>query len=111
MIPDYKLFNLPRRETMNMQTTLSYRQYLIQKAELLKQNYDTYVEMNWKDRTQEHIDMMSTYAKAMQITDKLLESMREADMVEIELEEKQHLLSLEATHDEFREMFKDIRND
>ena len=100
MIPDYKLFNLPRRETMNMQITLSYREYLIRKSELLKENYDIYVEMNWKDRTQEHIDMMSTYAKAMQITDKLLESMRQADMVEIEREKLEHLHALQTTNEE-----------
>jgi len=78
MIADYKLFNLPRREVMQMQIEMPYRAYVAYKVDKLEHEYSKYIEANWKDRTQEQVDMMTAYTKAIDVTEKLLKSMRDS---------------------------------
>ena len=78
MVPDYILFNMDRREVMGMQVEMSYRAYVAIKLEMLQEQYSVYVDKYWSKRTNEHVNMMKAYTKAIDTTEKLYKSIKES---------------------------------
>jgi len=87
IVPDYILMNMDRRDVMLSQITMSYREYMGWKLEVVREQFGKLCERCWKGRTPDQTEMMNYYTKVIELTDSILEEIKIIDNLEIEKEE------------------------